>query len=490
VPAVTRSDCVKVREIAGIAVALTSGMRLAAVLVLATSVASADPPPERERCAAEVADKPLPGDESGRTDADPGDSTARVVGRDLLYVPKLAVNVALAPVRGGIWLFDRYQLDRLYYRVFFNDARTIGLYPTVGFESGFGITGLVGGARFTDRDVFGEHEHFALQAAFGTAYYFRQLYSTSFRTGERFGDRFELSGDAGYELRPRDAFYGIGNSDPVAAPVMPIDPRADATAIETRYSQHRGRVSLVGDARVWNELHLRPGAAFNDITFAAGQDGTATDMAYAQDGLVGWNGVRSLYGELEVRWDTRSAATRYEPRTVFATGSLVGAFGGRYHRLDAGNDFWRYGFDAQQFFRIAKGPRVIALRAHAEAVSGSLDDVPFAELPKLGGGSYLRGYALDRFRDRAAAFTSAAYEWDLSSRVSASLFVDLGRVYPSLTEISVDHVRAGYGFGIDLHESDAFVLQASVASSIDGGLFITLAFNPVFDLDERVRRNR
>jgi len=31
-------------------------------------------------------------------------------------------------------------------------------------------------------------------------------------------------------------------------------------------------------------------------------------------------------------------------------------------------------------------------------------------------------------------------------------------------------------------------VQGSIASSIDGGVFLNLAFNPVFDLDERVMR--
>ena len=447
-------------------------------------------PPEQEPSAADVADQPTPGNESGRTDqVDPGDSTARVIGRNALFLPKVATDVVLSPVRGTIWLWDRYQLEDLYYRLFFNADRTIGLYPTVAFETGFGITGITAGARFVDRNMFGEHEHLALEAAIGTSYYYRQLYSASFRSGDRLGKRFYLDLDLGYEQRPRDVFSGIGNGDLVATPAMPVNPLHDDTAVETRYSQNRARVALTADARVWGSLHLRPAVAASAISFGAGADGTSTDMVYDTAGLVGWNGgVDYAYGELEVRWDDRHAVTRYEPHSIWASGSLAALYGGRMHQFDFGGDYWRYGLDLQHFLRLGEGPRVLSFRMHGEGVTGSLEEVPFTELPKLGGPVWLRGYALDRFRDRVAAFASAEYQWDLSAWISAALFVDAGRVFPALDQLALDHSRLGYGFGLELHQGGGFMLEGSIASSIDGGLFLNLAFNPVFDLDQRVRR--
>jgi hypothetical protein len=212
------------------------------------------------------------------------------------------------------------------------------------------------------------------------------------------------------------------------------------------------------------------------------------DTSYDAGGLVGWSGVRSGYGELELRWDSRGRVTPYESSAVFVAGRLVSMFSGREHVLAGGHDFWRYGFDAQQFFRIAAGPRVLMLRVHGEAVSGSREDVPFMDLPRLGGLSYLRGYPLDRFRDRVATFGSAEYEWDLAMRVQASAFVDIGRVYDSIDTVSIDHLRVGYGFALELHTEQSFLVQVGLASSIDGGLMFNLGFNPVTALDDRVRR--
>src|SRR6185295_13134554 len=147
------------------------------------------------------------------------------------------------------------------------------------------------------------------------------------------------------------------------------------------------------------------------------------------------------------------------PPSVHSTGALAAVYGGRMHRLDTGPDFWRYGVDLEKFIRLTDGPRVLIARFHGEGVTGSRDEVPFIELPRLGGPIWLRGYATDQFRDRIAAFGSVAYEWDLSQWFSARLFTDVGRVYPSLDELSVDHLRMGYGIGIEAHSVDSFVLE-------------------------------
>ena len=439
--------------------------------------------PAGELTAEDVARSPLPGDESGRKDPGERDSALRQIGRGLLFFPKLAVDLALSPVRGGVWAVDRYHLPDLYRKVFFNDALTIGLYPTISIDSSYGV---VAGARFIHRDLFGRHEQLGLQAAAGSR--FRQIYAATLRTGQGLSDRFEISVDAGYERRPHDAFYGIGNSDTMAFTGTPVDPIADPSSVEARYRQARARFAVTADLRTWRQLHLRAAGAASRVEFGPGDQGEPIDQRFDTSKLPGFGGIEYGYSELELRWDGRHARTPLEPDSVYSEGSLAAVFGGRVHRLDDGPDFSRYGVDLQHFFRIARGPRVIALHFHGEGVTGSRDEVPFTELPSLGGSTYLRGYALDRFRDRVAAFGSAAYSWDLSQWFSANLFVDAGRVFPDLDQLSLDHLRVGYGAAIEAHSLNAFVFEGSIASSIDGGLSLNLSFNRAFDIDERVRR--
>ena len=455
---------------------------LACAAAILSGTAAAE---DREPCADDVAGAPVPGGESGRTDPrDDDDSVARAIGRGVLFVPKLVIDTALQPVRGGLWAWDRFQLEDLYYRIFFNRSRTIGITPSVGYDYGYGIDGIYGGARFVDRDLFGAREHLALTAATGVQY--RQLYAAELRSGDRF-DRLALALDAAFEQHPKDPFYGVGNGDLITMAAAPIDARVDDTAVLARYRQQRVRFALVADGRVWSSLHVRGGGAVTDIELQRSEVGMAIDSTYDTAGLVGWTGVRDAYGELELRWDSRRHE-EYEASSVFSAGSLVSAFTGRERVLDGGRDFWRYGFDFQHFVRLAEGPRVLALRWHGEAVSGPRDAVPFVELPRLGGYSYLRGYPLDRFRDRVATFGSAEYAWDLALRVQASVFVDVGRVYDSFDALALDHLRVGYGFALQAHTHHSFLMQIGIASSIDGGLQLNFGFNPVTAVDDRVRR--
>jgi Omp85 superfamily domain len=444
-------------------------------------------PPEHELTAADVRTAPLPGQEGGQLQPDPGDSALRVIGRGILFVPKLAIELVLSPVRGVIWADDRYRLEDAYYRLFYNDDRTIGLFPTGTYTSGFGFSA---GAGFIDSQLFGAHESLTLQATTGaiTGDTYRMGLLGSLRSGERFSRWLQLGIDAGFERRPAEPFYGIGNGDLVAPTGAPIDPQTNATAVETYHRYQEARIAVVGDARVLDSLHVLGTGALTQLRFARSTTDAPIDEVYAPERLVGFmTGVRHAYGELELRWDTRRRATEWEPRDVHSIGSLAAAFAGRVHRLDGGADFWRYGVELQHNWRLARGPRVLTVRLRGTGVTGQRDEVPFTELPALGGGSFLRGYQYLRFRDRVTAFGTIQYQWDLSHLVDAYLFTDTGRVFPSLDELTVHGMRLGYGIGLELHGDGGFLLEGTLASSIDGGVFVSVSLNPVLDQKERWR---
>ena len=431
---------------------------------------------------------PLPGHESGQIRGlDSGDSAFRIAARGLLLVPKLAVDVALSPVRGAFWANDRYRLEDLYYRVFYNDDRTIGLFPTATYTSGFGAAAGVG---FIDRALSGDHESIALQATTGavTGDTYRASVSGSFRTGQRIAPWLELGLDANFDRHPSDPFYGIGNGNAVQSADAPINPLTDDRALEAHHRYREARVAVVGDLRVIDGLHVLGTGALTDLQFAPSTSSPSIETAYMASDLVGFaTGVRHVYGELELRWDTRRPESRWEPRDVHSTGSLASVLAGRVHRLDAGTDFWRYGVELQQYFRIATGPRLIGVRFHGAGVTGGRDEVPFTELPMLGGSAFLRGYSFERFRDRVAAFGSVQYQWDLSHLIDAYLFTDVGRVFPGLDQLTARGMRVGYGVGLEMHGTHGFVVESSLASSIDGGVVFSVSLNPVLDTKERWR---
>jgi hypothetical protein len=442
------------------------------------------PAPPPEPTAADVAGAPVPGQESGRVDRiDGGDSTPRLIGRGILFLPKVAIQAAFAPVRAGIWANERYRLYDRGYGVFFNEPLTIGLYPTIGHSSGFGFTY---GAKFVHRDLFGAHERISLSARTGGR--FNHAFEATARSGDRLGKRVRLQLKGEIDRRPKERFYGLGNRDEVMVTPEPIDALNDATAIEARFRQQLMRATLVADFHAASSLHLIASGALTDLALGRSDEGPPIDEVYRLDSLTGWPDARYAYGELEARWDRRRYKPGWEPRSVHSGGWFVGAYAGRAQRVDGGSDFWRYGAHLQQFLRLGRGPRVITARAHAEAVSGRRGDVPFFELPQLGGSKVLRGYDSERFRDRIAVLGSLDYEWELSEMFAARLFTDVGRVYGSWDELEATGLRVGYGVGFDARTRASFLFRTSVASSIDGGVFLNLSFEPVFDVDTRVEK--
>lgn len=424
-------------------------------------------PRAEEPTAAEVAGAPVPGAESGRVDPVHGDSRARRVARGLLAFPSGVYQLVMAPIRGGVWAWDRYEIRRRTRDIFFNDDGTIGLYPTARLESGFGVNV---GARFMHRDVLGAGER--LTAYAGTGGRYRQIGHVELRSGDRLGDLVELEIDVEYERRPKDVHYGIGNDG----------------GVEGRFRQRIARAASVLEIALVDSVAARGSLEVKDVELARSLEGPPIDDVLTPDELVGWGGIRLGYAELALAWDTRRAASPWLPAAIHSTGWLVAGFAGPAAALRDGATFWRLGVDGQRFVGLGEGPRVVIGRVHVEGVVGDGGDVPFTELPRLGGKSNLRGYPDGRYRDRVAALASVEYEWALSRAVTASLFVDAGQVFRSRPDLDPGAVHVGYGAAVQGYTRRSFLVRLMVASSIDGGLQLDIAFDPVFDLDPRVNR--
>ncbi len=437
--------------------------------------------------AAEVTGAPVPGQESGRIDEQPEDSTMRQVGRVALFVPRVLFGIVFAPVRGGVYLVDRYNLDERYRQIFYTDGGELGLLPTLWYDSD---QGLQAGARLKWTPT--DDTKLALFAGGG-----RRSSQLAFEASTRVEDRVELGLHAELWNRPRAAFYGIGNGDEVSGlppEAAPINPLVNDTAVETRFDKGLGRVSAAADVEIVDDVFARGVGMFADVEVNdPAEDERSPDVVYDPDALLGSDGYRVGYGELELRWDTRRGASLWEPRSLNTGGSLVSGFVGRSaidgdNMLETASGYWRYGADLHHFVQIARGPQVIAMRLYGEGVSAQRDEIPFTELPMLGGSNLLRGYAFERFRDRVALQGSLEYQWDLSRYVFASLFTDVGRVYPSIEDITLAGMRWGFGVALEAYSRNSFQARVSLASSIDGGFFVRLHLDPIFGTPHREAR--
>jgi outer membrane protein assembly factor BamA len=439
-------------------------MRALAIILLAATanVAHAD-----ELTAAEVAGAPTPGDESGLVESvDPGDSVARRIARGVLFVPRVALDVAFFPIKLGATGLERYQVIERAKRFFFNDAMTFGVFPTIERQSGFGLTF---GAKLVHRDVLGAGEKVSAQSAAGGRY--QQHHRVALKSGDRFGDVLALELEAEYERRPGEPFHGIGNHDDIRA----------------RYRHQIARATAMADIALVGPLHVRASGELADHEIDGTDEMDSITAIYPTVAMAAADGSRDLYGELELRYDTRRQVSKWEPPATPGAGTLAAVFAGRSHDLGGGPDHWRYGVDLAHYIRLDVGPRLLVLRAHVEGVTNA-DRLPFYQLPRLGGTTYLRGYAAEQFRDQIAAVGSADYQWELARNFAARVFVDVGRVYAGTHDVRVGDPHVGYGVGIDVHTESSFLARASVASSIDGGVLFNFALDPAFELDRRIER--
>lgn len=447
-------------------------VRYAALVACMLSLVDAD--------VARAESAPPPGAESGRVD-EPHDSETpmRAAGRVVLAVPRTVFELAMQPIRWGLMANERYRVIPRLRRFFVSESGDLGVFPVLRYDTSLGF---LGGAQMQARLT--PDDHLAAFAGIGAA---RRRFSSSYRATNRLDGHLALGGVAEYDLRPEGRFYGVGNGDVVESSAMPIDATAGGVAAETFYNDRLARVAAIADVDVGHAAHVAIGGALSDRRREVSDRGRAIIDVFMPSSLVAFDGYRAAYGELELRLDTRAAGQPWLPRDVHTHGSLLLVYGGRA-TLDPGSGYWRYGLDAQQFLYLGSGPRVLFARLRADAVTAGRDEVPFTELPVIGGATTLRGYHSDRFRDRIAAVGSLEYQWDLARYLYASLFVDVGRVYGGLDELSLGGLRAGYGVAFEAHTDNTFVTRVSIASSVDGGAFFNLYFHPVSNLYPRVRR--
>jgi outer membrane protein assembly factor BamA len=407
----------------------------------------------------------------------------RDVARALLFVPRWLVWGVAQPVRGTAYVYDHYHIKGLFSSTFYDEKQVYGMYPTASYDTDYGISV---GLRGVHHDLFGERERLKLRGDFGGRYRFG--YGANLRSGTRFGHRLGLELDFGQERRPNERFYGIGNLDEVSTmPPVPIAPTA--AAVSTRFREDRigGLARATAHLLGAIDLEVTGGISKRESQEASEED--SIENSYMTDQLAGWQeDVQHVQGEIELQYDTRHATNPYMSQAIDATGWYIASHIGRTRGVGGDPSSFDFaGAEAQRFFDLWRGSRILSLRAAVETVFND-DFVSFLDLPRLGGHETLRGYPSSRFRDRSYALGSAEYTWDLGNFLAAYTFVDVGRVYPSLTDFTTEGLRVGYGGGLQLHTQVSYVGRAQIAANKDGDIFFELILSPAFPRRDRIGR--
>ncbi len=418
------------------------------------------------------------------------------IPRAMLFVPRWTLEVPMAMSRYGIWVYEHYDVRDRVVDLFFNDDRTVGLYPTLALESGFGLPKA--GGRFVWREIGGSSANIAAAASYG-----RDSETTaSFKltAGELWDDSVEVGAYGKYRNHRSARFFGIGNGDLLAAEeVMPgpgergIDPLQSEVAVATRFRFRDINAELVALKRLRSDVSVRISGGYRYMEFHSPSDllgDVATEDVYDLIGLIGYqSGLYSLYSEIELAYDSRRVSATYLPLAAPSTGQVIDVWA-RYQRglYDDPSRFLRWGAEMQRYFDLWRGDRVLVLRARLEGVSGEIEDIPFVDLPALGGPYLLRGYERQRFRDRYAGLFTVEYDYPVQRMVTGYLFVDAGQVWGNFADLEVADSRLGFGAGMQLHLRSSYYGRIAVASSIDGGIQFYLALDPVFGARKKARR--
>jgi hypothetical protein len=363
-------------------------------------------------------------------------------------------------VRAGLTCYERYQVKERLLDLFFDDTRTFGVYPRLSLESG---TRPGVGVRLVHKDLFGSGARLRLAADYGGE--LQQRLDGGLTTGPLFAAPLRLHVRGGWQQQPGAPFYGFGDTPAQRAPFWQRVVRAE-----------------VG-------LEVNPaGPLFGSLTgsFVSRRFGerSATAAPVDRSALTGWaTGTRVFYGEAEVGVDTLAVSRPSISAAAPSSGTRLALFAGA--AAGAKGDptrYARYGLDALQYLDLYGGDRVLVLRLHGEGVAPAAgsDRIPFTDLPRLGGPSFLRGYARDRFRDRVAVLGTVEYRYPIWRQLSGFLFVDAGKVVPDWAALSRSaRPRVGGGGGLELYSDESFKLRTQLAGS-EEGLFFQLAVEAVY----------
>lgn len=408
------------------------------------------------------AKKPVNADEARNYEKPPGtepEDVALFVPRVILAVPRYALKLVFFPIRETIRFVDKHAIIETVEDVLYNDARTAAIVPTLGIDSYFGPT--IGVKAFHE-DLAGHDEYASAEAKFGGMYNLAtQLH---FRADHYGGSRLWLESVARFESDPGLLFQGIGDGD-ANAPAGGLAAR-DA-AIATRYSQQR----LLGLQRAGISfgqpgelLQLGATGSYSVRDFGTKQRGSdpSIEQVYDVNQLVGFaDRVPTFETDLNLIFDWRDVAG------ATSSGGYLEMFGGYVPRLGK-YSFWHHGAELTGYIDIYKGTRVLVLRGFVEGVEGADQDIPFAELPRLGGPHRLRGYPLGRFRDEKAAVGTVEYHYPIHQYVAGALFVDVGRVERSYGDfLNGDwKVGGGGGFIVRSRSSQLFAFDIAYGEGI------------------------
>jgi hypothetical protein len=298
-------------------------------------------------------------------------------------------------------------------------------------------------------------------------------------------ERTFLAASGGYQRTLTRRFFGLGPDTPESAESSFTDEVTDAG--------FRADLALPGPGGDWiATLGLR--GEHHNLARGHVSGVPSTDEAFPVLFREA-DGQSAMYATAGFRYDTRDS--QHQPYGGWRVGLVADAAPWQTDG-SMGAVLTGYGsviFRVPPLFHSGGDPReenpptdTIALGFHVDTTVG---DLPFYDLPSLGGASTLRGYIANRFTDDSAWHAVAEYRfWVIPrgfrltrtirvERVGLALFGELGTVAPSLDDLPQARIHASYGIGLRISLERVAMFRADLGFS-DEGTNLSVAFGLSF----------
>jgi hypothetical protein len=193
--------------------------------------------------------------------------------------------------------------------------------------------------------------------------------------------------------------------------------------------------------------------------------------------------ARAAAFDQTLRYSVARASAAFDWRTSPAystSGGLlrasIASFDERNHRPFS---FTESEFEAVQLIPLVRDQFGLAFRGLATfTTSVSGDEVPFALLPYVGGGSTVRGLRNRRLTDRNRLVLTGEYRWRPSRYLDMALFLDAGQVARHRHELTFDDLHTAWGIGARFHGPSFTGLRIELARGREGISLIFAANQP------------
>ncbi|MEP6935831.1 MAG: BamA/TamA family outer membrane protein [Nitrospirota bacterium] len=281
------------------------------------------------------------------------------------------------------------------------------------------------------------------------------------------GGRYVLAGRVNWFKNPFRRLFGIGNQT--------------SESDDSSYTSGETLVELTAGINVHENVRLMWTEHYHEISITSGIVNSLPQAQVQFSQLPGMEGATIVGHKLTARYDTR------DKQLISTQGTYMNLSVEWNQNLQqsGANQWLRTTFDARHLLPHYDGKLVFVARFFVDTVNGHTQNIPFYELPTLGGETTLRGFGQSRFIDdtallfnfeeRIPAKQLKAFDYLIDLEVAP--FLDIGRVMSGFSIRDVQDFQVNPGIGLRILARPHVVGRLDVAYGRDGeNLFVGLDY--------------